>query len=1595
MAIDDDVFRAILAMDSYNRREAGLKLSGNAIGDATIGHDSVDESVTGGGFFAQSYVWKGQVIVSYRGTDDYYIGDAVNGWGTGLGDFSSSQAQKAIEYYQKIIQYYGSGMGPEDPTAANVALVGHSLGGGLAGFVASLYGQNATIFNNMAYQFSAERAYYYATTQFVPTSPDDLAYAVNVQAQQQVRSQYYSYYYGTENNGNPPAPDWSGVTAFATIGDPLAFNRAGQAGINSVGADVDLSDLGLSSKLTLHSQSFQVILLFGEKEVSKLPGNDQWKSFTELFPALEDNALAVAAKKVGASGVALDASEMRTMIAYSGIDSGTRPYGDKAIRALFNDANDIGSLLADGKLSEAAGTGQKGKTFREGLADIVVQFAADVANQKADDAKFLDGMATKSNQVLTLNFNKELWSQSSKIVGLESLLHNSFDEDLPSTREALLYNSKIADLAAGISRAVIVLDGQEGVITPSTLPAPLAGGTGGLLAIGADQVDMINGGEGKDVLFGGGGNDTIKGGAGDDYLIGGEGTDTLIGGSGDDVLFGGKDDDKLYGGAGRDRLIGGEGNDNFYVKSGDIVRDSDAGDKLFITQENDANENIVYDELKQSDLLLDALFSEYAGWDGKPLAGYNFFFFGQSIPQNLNDPSSSYSGEYLFINTGKSLIALSFDASTRTLRNPDDFRIVISDYQTGDLGLDILNPAAFMSQAREHFDGWKDYYGSAARLRLTPYLKYLQIALRLEAQVATGEPSNQRQFMTSVGQEIAGTSGIDFLLGDVSDDEITGGGVMDVLVGGAGSDTYRYATGDGDDYIMDYDGASDDVDVLAFDDLNVSDIELSGSGSELYIKVLGASPSIITIVSQFLQGSLDGIEAIRFADGTVWNREQIVTALFEVRGTAGNDYLYAGSQEIDGYLNESTTFYGGLGNDNIYGGDGRDTYVYAKGDGSDTIRDYNDKIGTLRFSDLNPADINLTRWNDTLAIRIDPTGEWISVEPSAGQDAIDRIEFADGTAWDSNAIAAHVQEWLTVGTNFNDSLSTGPGADVLNGKRGDDTLMGNGGDDIYLYASGDGNDRIFDDGETVDTLRLTDLNSQDISLSRSGYDVVITINATGQTITLVYQLYPMYETYGIERIEFADGSSWDRAMIDAIRGTTGNDTLYGTQARPDSFMGGLGDDTLEGRSGSDTYIYSSGDGSDVINDNSGSTSDVDVLRLTDLNASDIMLKRVGDHLEIKIAATNEIIQVNKQFYSETENWGIEKIQFANGTEWDLATINANANTGGTGGDDVIQGTAGDDILDGGAGDDVIDGGDGNDVIIGGEGNDTLFGGAGNDVIYADYGGDTVDAGAGDDFVHIFEQSIGSSSQIVGGEGMDTLVFTAAGATFVGGNWSATEASFERLQSAPNYWWAGSGDGNLIDFANIERLDSNNFYIYGFAGSDTIIGSNGTDIILGGLDDDNLSGADGDDELLGEEGADTLYGGNGTDTLNGGDGNDILSGGLGADVLEGGAGDDTFIFDVAPASGIVDEIVDFGIGSDTISISAGAFGSGLTAGGAITLIANADPSSDGVGTGSVFLYNTSTGSLYFDSDGQGINAAVQFASLSNIPTLTASNISIVA
>jgi len=83
MTISDELFKAILSMDSYNRGyEAGINFGTNSdingvkLGNATILKTKGDAEAKDAGFYAIAYkLANGETVISYRGTDEILSND--------------------------------------------------------------------------------------------------------------------------------------------------------------------------------------------------------------------------------------------------------------------------------------------------------------------------------------------------------------------------------------------------------------------------------------------------------------------------------------------------------------------------------------------------------------------------------------------------------------------------------------------------------------------------------------------------------------------------------------------------------------------------------------------------------------------------------------------------------------------------------------------------------------------------------------------------------------------------------------------------------------------------------------------------------------------------------------------------------------------------------------------------------------------------------------------------------------------------------------------------------------------------------------------------------------------------------------------------------------------------------------------------------------------------------------------------------------------------------------------------------------------------------------------------------------------------------
>ena len=1088
----------------------------------------------------------------------------------------------------------------------------------------------------------------------------------------------------------------------------------------------------------------------------------------------------------------------------------------------------------------------------------------------------------------------------------------------------------------------------------------------------------VNGTDGNDILNGYNGsndgrfgislaeNDWFSSGQGDDTLFGDTGNDTLDGGSGVDILKGGEGNDILIGGLGNDTLYGGNGDDTFRFNLGDgqdvIVNDDVAGVNTLAF-----GEGISVVSLKLVRNGDDLVFKVGDQGDQVTLQGWY--------------ATDSY---YRTNWTGSRLDSITFaDGTSMTAA-----ALLLQKPVNGTDGNDILNG----------YNGSND-----GRFGIS----------LAENDWFSGGLGDDTLFGDTGNDILDGGAGTDILKGGEGDDILIGGLGNDTLYGGNGDDTFRFNLGDGQDVIVNDEVAG--VNTLAFGTgITLADLRLVRNGDNLVLQV-GDQDDQVTLQGWYATDSYyrtnwtgSRLDSITFADGTSMAAAALLLQK-PVNGTDGNDILngYNGSNdgrfgislaENDWFSSgqgDDTLFgdtgndtldggsgvdilkggegndilIGGLGNDTLYGGNGDDTFRFNLGDGQDVI--VNDDVAgvnTLAFGEgISVVSLKLVRNGDDLVLKVGDQGDQVTLQGWYATDSyyrtnwtgsrLDSITFADGT---SMTAAALLLQKPVNGTDGND---------ILNGYNGsNDGRFGISLAENDWFSGGLGDDTLFGD---------------------TGNDIL-------------------------------DGG----AGTDILKGGEGDDIL----------IGGLGNDTLYGGNGDDTFRFNLGDGQDVIvNDE---VAGVNTLAFgTGITLADLRLVRNGDNLVLQVGDQDD--QVTLQGWYATDsyyrtNWTgsrLDSITFADGTSMAAAALLLQKPVNGTDGNDILNGYngsndgrfgislaendwfsggLGDDTLFGDTGNDTLDGGAGTDILKGGEGNDILIGGLGNDTLYGGNGDDTFRFNLGDGQDVIVNDDVAGVNTLAFGSGItladlrlvrngDDLVLQVGdqGDQVTLQGWYATD-SYYRTN------WTGSrldsitfADGTSMTAAALLLQKPVN----GTDGNDILNGYNGSNDGRFGIslaENDWFSGGQGDDTLFGDTGNDTLDGGAGTDILKGGEGNDILIGGLGNDTLYGGNGNDMFVFDTALSAPINQDIImDFIAGQDKIQLDKDVFPALSDEGTLTSDYFHSSSNGMAVDSNDYILYNATSGTLLYDADGNGSGAAVQFATLTTKPAITASDCMVVA
>ena len=274
------------------------------------------------------------------------------------------------------------------------------------------------------------------------------------------------------------------------------------------------------------------------------------------------------------------------------------------------------------------------------------------------------------------------------------------------------------------------------------------------------------------------------------------------------------------------------------------------------------------------------------------------------------------------------------------------------------------------------------------------------------------------------------------------------------------------------------------------------------------------------------------------------------------------------------------------------------------------------------------------------------------------------------------------------GTNRDDLLAGGAGAETLRGGNGDDVLMdgagadrlsGGAGADVFVMAADGVMDIITDFNPAIDRLDLSNW-----TFLRSPSQLTVLPTGYGAELAFGEELLRLESTDGssfdaalIRSLSLLDGDrllpGWFQAFEEMVAADTGSDaseTLTGSKAR-DVLTAGAGNDTILASGGDD--MIDGGAGADVMNGGPGS----DHYRVDDLDDQVVESRRWEGH---------DSVESSVDFWMGRAH--IEDLELTG--QADIRGI-------GNGLENVIRGNSGSNILDGGKNNDTLIGGDGDDI----------------------------------------------------------------------------------------------------------------------------------------------------------------------------------------------------------------------------------------------------------------------------------------------------------
>lgn len=505
----------------------------------------------------------------------------------------------------------------------------------------------------------------------------------------------------------------------------------------------------------------------------------------------------------------------RTIIAWGDYSESNRVYIDNASLGSLNlqlNTQTVSVIDAKGGFSQARQTGAEGGAITGGV--LKDRLSGNVGND-----------------TLTGYFGNDTLTQG---LGGNDTLIGGFDNDTYIISDASTVTI-VEGASEGSADKVVLMNGNDYVLADNVeiLEIVTTNDPGAARAVGNSASNIIYGAADRtNTLEGAEGGDTLYGGGEDDVLFGYRNIPgTTIGGS--DTLFGGAGNDTLHSWGGIGNVLSGDaGNDIFDVRGGNATAAGGVGNDLFIIRSPDAVLTIQND--------------------------------GDAVGNDVLDGTTA-------------------NASLLEVYRAGNDMIVVSDEGTAILKEQLTSPAATIDQIVMNNMTLNATQAAQAAINVNTAVYGTATADTLTggstSDLIVGGGGSDVIDAGTGNDHVYGATGNDTLRGGSGNDVLVGGAGNDTLIGGDGNDRFIYrgdSTGtqhDGSDVIDARDSSTSKNDVLIFQDTIPDDVILSAEGNNLRIE-LGNQQ--IVVIDCFLQpGSANGISAIEFSNGIIWNYNDI------------------------------------------------------------------------------------------------------------------------------------------------------------------------------------------------------------------------------------------------------------------------------------------------------------------------------------------------------------------------------------------------------------------------------------------------------------------------------------------------------------------------------------------------------------------------------------------------------------------------------------------------------------------------------------------------------------------------------------------------